>query len=400
MSASLHGMVIPSDIFCVLLLLAHRHLMPCEWRIVDGIAHNRCPYRTPLCKHSLILSPRSFSVNATHIHTFVHMLHVCTRAHIKSNEILLVEPFLRKRERPMIIRWTAINTFFDSMSHTVRAIQTNSIRANYDRQRCKSRKENCHCCILGGKKQIGIEISIAVKSTHPAHVTGLVMDYATGHEMRCGCINAFKFSDDAQCIRLCVHVFYSRVWCAVSFQCGSFVRSLARSFVCCFQSSNIWLSLYARTHACTMYAYMRARLPATQCESMRFDCVCVCVCGFFLSRVGAVVVGSRFKLNRHTEAHSTHSLSGTKLNENRSRQQQSQSEHSIDHVTHSKHDTVILLLSVFAITLFRCLRERDFVANSLSVSVLFLLCVCVSTRFAFCSNKTKESPETTNQKLI
>lgn len=119
----------------------------------------------------------------------------------------------------------------------------------------------------------------------------------------------------------------------------SFVCLLVRSLVCSFvhsfavEFSNVWLNLYARTHAHTnTYArtqHIHARAPASYSskyswvDAFRLCVVSSCCCWFTFQA-----------LNRHTEANSTHSLSETKLNENRSRQQQSQNEHSIDHVTH------------------------------------------------------------------
>lgn len=96
----------------------------CRWHS----SHHCCPYHThhyastythtlslSLCVYKILcmLHTRLYEYRNTHIDA--HMLtwiHVCTRSgsHIKSNEILLVEPFLK--ERRMIIRWTTTNTLF------------------------------------------------------------------------------------------------------------------------------------------------------------------------------------------------------------------------------------------------------------------------------------------------
>lgn len=77
-----------------------------------------------------------------------------------------------------------------------------------------------------------------------------------------------------------------------------------------------------------------------------------------------VFEGSHIKSNQHTEA--AH-FSEIESNENRNRLQQSQNEHSVDHVTHW-NEPVILCAAVIS---FCCFGERE-IWRSLSFSVFLL----------------------------
>lgn len=119
--------------------------------------------------------------------------------------------------------------------------------------------------------------------------------------------------------------------------------------------------MHTHIHSCVC-----ARLPATQTQIQLSRCVSI-VCGCFL--------GSRFKLKSTYRGNFTHSLSATKLNENRNKQQQSQNEHSIDHVTHWKRYTV-LLFSVLRL-FYSAVSAREILSLTHSLSLCYSYCECV-----------------------